>query len=330
MIKMEIKGLLMDPVSNMPVVILRDTEKGHFLPIWVGRLRGERHRPRDGEGRDPSPDDPRPPEERPRPSSTTRVERVVINDLRENTFFARSTCCMTATLSVDSRPSDAIALALRSHAEIFVEEEVLEKSRNAPRGGLRPGPGPAPQVARGERARTSSANTACRLVPTVRVQRRALEYRRQSALYTPERDHLHHQSEGRRRQDHDRHQPRRRARPEGHEDALIDLDPQGNSTMSYVDRREIEKSMFDVLVGARERNCRRDPPSGIEDLDIAPARISLAKIESQARSARSTGTSGCATRSTRVRQLLRRDPDRHAADPRHDHGQRDGRLDATS
>ena len=36
MIKMEIKGLLMDPVSNMPVVILRDTEKGHFLPIWVG------------------------------------------------------------------------------------------------------------------------------------------------------------------------------------------------------------------------------------------------------------------------------------------------------
>ena len=60
-----------------------------------------------------------------------RVERVVINDLRENTFFARIHLTRgDATLSVDSRPSDAIALALRSQAEIFVEEEVLEKSRS--------------------------------------------------------------------------------------------------------------------------------------------------------------------------------------------------------
>ncbi len=60
-----------------------------------------------------------------------RVDRVVINDLRENTFFARIHLTRNdATLSVDSRPSDAIALALRSHAEIFVEEEVLEKSRS--------------------------------------------------------------------------------------------------------------------------------------------------------------------------------------------------------
>jgi uncharacterized protein len=88
MIKMEIKGLLMDPVSNMPVVILRDLEKGHFLPIWVGifeanaiALEMEKV-------------------STPRPMThdllknllaelNTRVERVVINDLRENTFFAR-------------------------------------------------------------------------------------------------------------------------------------------------------------------------------------------------------------------------------------------------
>ena len=130
MIKMEIKGLLMDPVSNMPVVILRDTEKGHFLPIWVGifeanaiALEMEKVTT-------------------PRPMThdllknllgelDARVDRVVINDLRDNTFFARIHLTRgDATLSVDSRPSDAIALALRSQAEIFVEEEVLEKSRS--------------------------------------------------------------------------------------------------------------------------------------------------------------------------------------------------------
>ena len=129
MVKVEIKGLLMDPVSNMPVVILRDLEKGLFLPIWVGifeanaiALEMEKVAT-------------------PRPMThdllknlltelNTRVERVVINDLRENTFFARIHLARgDSTLQVDSRPSDAIALALRAHAEIFVEEMVLEKSR---------------------------------------------------------------------------------------------------------------------------------------------------------------------------------------------------------
>jgi len=127
---MEIKGLLMDPVSNMPVVILRDTEKGHFLPIWVGifeanaiALEMEKV-------------------STPRPMThdllknllaelDAHVDRIVINDLRDNTFFARIHLTRgDSTLSVDSRPSDAIALALRSQAAIFVEEEVLEKSRN--------------------------------------------------------------------------------------------------------------------------------------------------------------------------------------------------------
>jgi bifunctional DNase/RNase len=61
----------------------------------------------------------------------TRVDRVVINDLRDNTFFARIHLVQKdSALSIDSRPSDAIALALRSHAEIFVEEDVLERSRH--------------------------------------------------------------------------------------------------------------------------------------------------------------------------------------------------------
>lgn len=129
MIKMEIKGLLMDPVSNMPVVILRDQDDGMFLPIWVGifeanaiALEMEKIAT-------------------PRPMTHDllknvlaqlgfQVERVVITELKDNTFYARIRLTHgDASWDVDSRPSDAIALALRSKAEIFVEEEVLEKSR---------------------------------------------------------------------------------------------------------------------------------------------------------------------------------------------------------
>jgi bifunctional DNase/RNase len=129
MVKMEIKGLLMDPVSNMPVVVLRDSSNGVFLPIWVGifeanaiALQMEKIAT-------------------PRPMThdllknlltelDAKVERIVINDLRDNTFFARIHLLRGETRwDVDSRPSDAIALALRVDAEIFVEEEVLEKSK---------------------------------------------------------------------------------------------------------------------------------------------------------------------------------------------------------
>lgn len=130
MVKMEIKGLLMDPVSNMPVVILRDESEGMFLPIWVGIFEANAIAIEMEKIATP------------RPMThdllknlltelETRVDRVVINELKENTFFARIHLSRgEATWSVDSRPSDAIALALRAKAEIFVEEEVLEKSRS--------------------------------------------------------------------------------------------------------------------------------------------------------------------------------------------------------
>jgi len=130
LIRMEIKGLLMDPVSNMPVVILRDKEDGLFLPIWVGlfeanaiALEMEKIAT-------------------PRPMTHdllknvlaelgTRVERIVINDLKDNTFFARIHLTRgEVRYEIDSRPSDAIALALRARSEIFVETEVLEKSKS--------------------------------------------------------------------------------------------------------------------------------------------------------------------------------------------------------
>ena len=129
MVKMEIKGLLMDPVSNMPVVILRDAGDGVFLPIWVGIFEANAIAIAMEKITTP------------RPMThdllnnlvrelDARVERIVINDLKDNTFFARIHLSRAgSTWTVDSRPSDAIALALRCQSEIFVEEEVLEKSK---------------------------------------------------------------------------------------------------------------------------------------------------------------------------------------------------------
>ena len=127
--KMEVKGLLLDPFSNTPVVVLKDSEDKLFLPIWIGvfeanaiALRMENV-------------------QTPRPLTHdlvhsllehlhARIDRIVINDLQENTFYARIFLVREGeSLEVDSRPSDALALALRSNAEIFVEDDVLEKSR---------------------------------------------------------------------------------------------------------------------------------------------------------------------------------------------------------
>jgi len=131
MVKMEIKGLLMDPVSNMPVVILRDAGDGIFLPIWVGIFEAnaiaiamERI-------------------STPRPMThdlirnvlaglDAQVHKVVVTELKEDTFYA--VIWMESEgriISVDSRPSDALALALRVDCPIFVEDEVLKTSKKA-------------------------------------------------------------------------------------------------------------------------------------------------------------------------------------------------------
>lgn len=129
-LRMEVKALIVDPIANMPVVVLRDAEDRSFLPIWVGvfeanaialQLEGVRT---------------------PRPMTHDllketivalggSVEKAVITKLHENTFYAElHILAGERSLVVDSRPSDAIALALRTSAPLFVEEEVLEKSRS--------------------------------------------------------------------------------------------------------------------------------------------------------------------------------------------------------
>lgn len=128
-IRMEIKGLVLDPNTKAPIVILRDDRGEILLPIWIGvfeanaiALRLENV-------------------ETPRPMTHDllqsaletlggKVEKVVISDLRDNTFYARIHVGRSGdTLEIDARPSDAIALALRSAAPIFVLQPVLEQAQ---------------------------------------------------------------------------------------------------------------------------------------------------------------------------------------------------------
>jgi len=129
LVSMSIKGLMLDPVSNSPIVVLKDDDEKFFLPIWVGifeanaiALQLENITT-------------------PRPMThdllrnminelDARVTRVVINDLRDSTFFAQIRLLVGGkTLEVDARPSDAIALALRTEAPIFVAQSVLDQAQ---------------------------------------------------------------------------------------------------------------------------------------------------------------------------------------------------------
>lgn len=126
---MEVKALIVDPIANMPVVILRDSEEKNFLPIWVGVFEANAIALQ-MEGIST----PRPMTHDLLRNLIAKIEAdvvsVVINGLRENTFYAEIHLRIGGKdLSLDSRPSDAIALALRASAPVFVEETVLEKSR---------------------------------------------------------------------------------------------------------------------------------------------------------------------------------------------------------
>lgn len=130
-VEMKIRGLVMDPVTNMPIVILKDVVGTAVLPIWVGiyeanaiALEIEKVTT-------------------PRPMThdllknlllglETRVQKVVVSELREDTFYALIWLERDGQMmSMNSRPSDALALALRVDCPIYVEDEVLKSSKNA-------------------------------------------------------------------------------------------------------------------------------------------------------------------------------------------------------
>src|ERR1700678_3915981 len=128
-VEMKIRGLLMDPVTNMPIVILKDAGTDALLPIWVGIYEANAIAL---ESKKVS---------TPRPMThdliknvlvglDTSVHKVVVTELREDTFYAVIWLEREGRIvSIDSRPSDALALALRVDCPIFVEDEVLNNSR---------------------------------------------------------------------------------------------------------------------------------------------------------------------------------------------------------
>jgi bifunctional DNase/RNase len=129
-VEMKVRGLALDPVSNMPIIILRDEEDKRSLPIWVGIF----------EANAIALELEKIPTPRPMTHDLikniletieARLLKIVVTDLRENTFFAELHLQMgEGEYTVDSRPSDAIALALRVAAPIFVNEEVVQKAKS--------------------------------------------------------------------------------------------------------------------------------------------------------------------------------------------------------
>ena len=130
-VEMKIRGLMMDPVTNAPIVVLKDVHGNSVLPIWVGvyeanaiALEIEKV-------------------QTPRPMThdllrnvflglEVRVDKVVVSDLKDDTFYAVIWMERDGhVISIDSRPSDALALALRLDCPIYVEEEVLKSSKLA-------------------------------------------------------------------------------------------------------------------------------------------------------------------------------------------------------
>ena len=130
LIEMSIKGLMMDPLTNMPIVLLRDPESERVLPIWVGpveanaiMLQVENVAP-------------------PRPMTHdllrqvltelgATLTRVIIADLHDNTFFAYLELKRGGgeVLFLDARPSDALALSIRTRAPVFVDTKVLDQAK---------------------------------------------------------------------------------------------------------------------------------------------------------------------------------------------------------
>lgn len=126
----KIRGLMMDPITNSPIIILQDVKKNTLLPIWVGifeanaiALQVERI-------------------DTPRPMThdliknilmqlDAEIYKVVVTELKDNTFYALIHLKLDGEpIAIDSRPSDAIALALRTDSPIYVTEDVINNSRN--------------------------------------------------------------------------------------------------------------------------------------------------------------------------------------------------------
>ncbi|TCK73943.1 bifunctional nuclease family protein [Acidipila rosea] len=131
-IEMKIRGLMVDPTNNAPIVILKDVKGDSVLPIWVGLYEANAIALEVEKATTP------------RPLThdllknminglNASVQRVVVSELRNDTFYAVIWLEQNGeSVTVDARPSDALALALRSDCPIFVDEEVLRAAKVLP------------------------------------------------------------------------------------------------------------------------------------------------------------------------------------------------------
>ena len=130
LIEMKVSGLTIDPITNTPIVILKNMQENKAIPIWIGLF----------EASAIATEMEKIAFSRPMTHDllneclkvlNVTVNKIVIADIRNNTFFAYIYLSKEEqNFTIDARPSDAIAIALRAHAPIFVDESVIEKSRN--------------------------------------------------------------------------------------------------------------------------------------------------------------------------------------------------------
>jgi hypothetical protein len=127
---MSIKGLMMDPLTNLPIVLLRDPSSDRVLPIWVGPVEANAIALQVENVQAP----------RPMTHDLLRnvlaelgasLTRVVITDLHDNTFYAYLELKRDGeVIFVDARPSDALALSIRTRAPVFVDTRVLDQAKS--------------------------------------------------------------------------------------------------------------------------------------------------------------------------------------------------------
>ena len=131
-IEMKIRGLMVDPSTNMPIVLLKDPQSEALLPIWVGLYEANAIALEVEKSQTPRPlthdllriaiD-----------SLNAQVKRIVVTELKDDTFYAVIWMEQNGEIiSLDARPSDALALALRADCPIFVDEEVLRAAKVLP------------------------------------------------------------------------------------------------------------------------------------------------------------------------------------------------------
>jgi bifunctional DNase/RNase len=145
-IEVRIRGLMMDPASNMPIIVLKDIASETVMPIWVGIFEANAIAIEIEKMAAP----------RPMTHDLTRnlirhlnaqLERVVITEIKDETFFAVLWLKQGEdSLAIDARPSDAIALALRADCPIFVDERVMQTAKLNTTG---PPEGPTAEQLRG-------------------------------------------------------------------------------------------------------------------------------------------------------------------------------------